>query len=278
MLSIKSFPNKMNLRNTQPTPYPEINSLITDLVQGILSVLNTDLVGIYLFGSLSYGDFNPDSSDIDLSIILQQPLLGDHLLEIKHLHQIIEEKYPRWAKRIETSYTPLEMFSSILPPKQPRPYYGEGIFYDEAHYGHEWIINNYLLREFGITLFGKEAKTLIQPIDIEEVQKACIRDLFKEWQPKISDLEWLSDGHYQSYIVLNLCRILYTIHTADALSKKVAAQWVKTQYPQWQELIQDAEHWRYGDAMNHPEETIDFIKFAIGESPKTPLYQKLSPS
>ena len=55
-----------------------------------------------------------------------------------HLH--IKRNKKKWAKRVECSYVSLDMLQEILPPKTPRPYIGEGIFYFEAPYGNEWII------------------------------------------------------------------------------------------------------------------------------------------
>ncbi len=192
-----------------------------------MNILGDHLVGLYLFGSLSYGDFNPDSSDIDVVAILTHPASLDELEAIQQLHRDIGINYPTWAKRLECSYTPIDMLQNILPPASPRPYLGEGIFYPAAHYGNEWIINLYLLYQHGITLLGADFKTLVSPIDIIEVQKACIRDLFQEWEPKITDPDWLENSHYQSYLVLNLCRILYTVLVGSTGSKKVSARWVK---------------------------------------------------
>ena len=99
------------------------------------------------------------------------------------------------------------MLTNILPPEQPRPYYGEGKFYREAFYGNEWLINNYLLQKFGVTIIGPEFTTLTKPINIKEIQKACLRDLLEEWKPKLKQTSWLNNPHYQSYLTLNLCRI-----------------------------------------------------------------------
>lgn len=195
--------------------------------------------------------------------ILVKPASRAQIEELKLLHSEAERIYPEWAKRVEVSYTPLKMFSSITPPKQPRPYYGEATFYSRAPYGNEWVINNYLLCEYGKALIGPEFKSLVKKIDIEEVQKACVKDLFQEWEPKVRDKKWLNNSHYQSYMVLNLCRILYTVKCADARSKKLAATWVKAQYPKWADLINTAENWQYGTEMNLQEEVIEFIKFVI---------------
>lgn len=193
------------------TPYPEINKILASLTQGMTEILRDNLVGIYLMGSLSYGDFNSDNSDIDLVVLVKDPLSPEQLEALKQLHLQVEASHKKWAKRIECSYVPREMLHQIQPPKKPRPYFGEGIFYPEAPYGNEWIINQYLLYKHGIPLVGPDFKTFVNPIDIEDVREACIRDLFEEWKAKMNDREWLSNSHYQSYIVLNLCRILYTV-------------------------------------------------------------------
>jgi hypothetical protein len=215
-------------------------------------------------GSLSYGDFNPDNSDIDLVAIVKDPLSPEQLEALKHMHLQVEASRKKWAKRIECSYIPMDMLSSIRPPKSPRPYFGEGIFYPKAPYGNEWIINQYLLYKHGLPLIGPDFKTLVKPIDIEDVREACIRDLFEEWAPKMNDPEWLNNSHYQSYVVLNLCRILYTVTCHSTATKKASADWVKRKFgPRWNKLIQTAESWHYGKEMNLQEETIEFIKFSI---------------
>jgi Aminoglycoside adenylyltransferase, C-terminal domain len=96
--------------------------------------------------------------------------------------------------------------------------------YAEAPAVNEWIINHYLLSRHGIALEGPDVNELIPPIDIQNVRQASARDLFQEWVPKIYDSAWLSNSHYQSYLVLNLCRILHTVIQGEPRSKKVAGQ------------------------------------------------------
>ncbi len=248
--------------NNKTTPYSDINQVIVSLSQGISEILKENLVGTYLFGSLTYEDFNDTSSDIDLVTILKNPASESEFKKLKELHKQVEERYPKWVKRIECSYTPQAMLSSVMPPGA-RPYYGEGIFYPEAPYGNEWIINLYLIYKHGKAIVGPEFSELVQPIKIEDVQQACIRDLFKEWEPKLREPEWLDNPHYQSYLVMNLCRIFNTVMNATVLSKKKSAVWVKQKYPQWKELIQTAKEWHYGLEMKEKEKTLEFLKFVI---------------
>src|SRR5438445_214242 len=142
------------------TPYPAINTVLTEWAEGLKRLLGKKIVGLYLSGSLAYGDFVPDRSDIDL---------------------------------------------------------------------------------------------------------------FQEWVPKIDDAAWLANSHYQSYLVLNLCRILRTVIHGDPGSKKVAAQWAKAKYPQWKNLIAQAEKWAHGDEMKRQADAVAFLRFAVDRVSETKL-------
>ena len=135
--------------------------------------------------------------------------------------------------------------------------------YAEAPAGNEWTVNHYLLSKHGVALHGPEFRELVPPISMEEVRQASSKDLFAEWVPKISDPLWLASSHYQSYLVLNLCRILRTAIGGEAGSKKAACAWARAAYPQWKDLIEEADRWGYGDEMNRQEDTIAFVRFAV---------------
>ena len=124
------------------TDHDDINQLLDKFKYGLTDILGDNLVAIYLFGSLSYGDFAPGRSDIDLSVVTGTLLTPSQNAAVEELHKNIEKNYPNWAGRLEGSYTPISMFSSPTPPGD-RPYWGESVFY-MATYGNEWIINNYL--------------------------------------------------------------------------------------------------------------------------------------
>lgn len=54
-------------------------------------------------------------------------------------------------------------------------------------------------------------------------------------------------------------------------SKHVAAKWIKGIYPQWENLIKEAEQWKYGMEMKRNDEVIEFIKFSIMKVNETGL-------
>jgi predicted nucleotidyltransferase len=220
-----------------------------------------NVLGIYLFGSLAYGGFDKKSSDIDLVVITNSTLNDAEIATIKEIHKKLDEINIKWSKRFEVSYTPVDMIKSKDIPILPRPYYNE-IFYDEATYGNEWLINNYLLYNYGKTIYGNDFKTLLDyNIGMNDIIKACINDFYKEWKPKLNDDEWLSNSHYQSYIVLNICRIIYTIQNSKLENKQKSANWIKQKHKKWKTLIEEAEEWDYCKSMDKKYEIKEFIEY-----------------
>lgn len=259
------------------SPYRDVNELIEFYVEAIIRTLGENLLGVYLTGSLSYAAFRYETSDIDLLVIMHRPLLQAEVQAVRRIHQEIARKFDRWSKRLESSYTPIGMLSELYPPKEPRPYWGgDGVFYEAAPYGNEWIINNYLLYRHGVALYGPDVRELIRPVDIVEVQKASIRDLFQEWEPKTKNEQWFENSHYATYFVLNLCRILYTVMNKDAGSKSTAAAWVKARYGEpWRSLVLTAENWHYGLEVELYSRAIDLFNFVVSEVSRTALYRRL---
>jgi len=51
---------------TDPTAYADINELLERILSRMQGILGKKLIGLYIFGSLVTGDFDHESSDIDL--------------------------------------------------------------------------------------------------------------------------------------------------------------------------------------------------------------------
>lgn len=102
--------------NRKITPYQDINAVLQTLSNGIQCILKNNLIGLYLFGSLVYGDFNEGSSDIDLVTIVNNSLNKNQLEQIKNLQLEVGLDYLKWSDRVECSYTPISMLANTLPP------------------------------------------------------------------------------------------------------------------------------------------------------------------
>src|SRR5687768_17114395 len=76
------------LRNmiNHPTPHPEVNSMLQELLESVGSILGSHLIGMYLDGSLANGDFDQDS-DIDFVAVTDEDISGDLFLALQAVHE-----------------------------------------------------------------------------------------------------------------------------------------------------------------------------------------------
>jgi hypothetical protein len=256
----------MNI-STDLTPYPDVNHVIGLFAEGLREVLGEKLVGLYLIGSLTYGDFEPGSSDIDFIAVLTSEITPEERAGIVALHRRIAAAEPVWDTRTECSFNTLAMEASIEPPLQPRPYLNQGKLWNpDPTYGYEWLLNKHAMREAGIAVIGPDPKRLLAPVPIERVREASRKDFSKEWLPLLDDPSFLESDHHQAFVTLTLCRVLHREQSDAVVSKRVAADWAKDAYgTHWRDLIDRAERWQHGERMGSIAEIQAFIRFVRDE-------------
>src|SRR5947209_483228 len=86
-----------------PTPYPEANALLRELLTNVQAVLGTHFIGMYLEGSLANGDFDQES-DIDFVVVTDIEISGDLFSVLKAMHERIAGIDTGWAVDLEGSY------------------------------------------------------------------------------------------------------------------------------------------------------------------------------
>ena len=252
-----------------PTPYPEVNTILQELLLSVTRILGSHFIGMYLDGSLASGDFDQDS-DIDFVVVTDEDISGDLFLAMQTMHERIATIDSPFAVQLEGSYISLQGLRRYDPEhaRHPNIERGEGERLKMVNHNDWWVIHRYILRKRGITIVGPAPETLVDPVSPDELRGAML-SLLQGWATRIlEDPEIMSSRGYQSYVVLSLCRILYTLETGDVVSKPVAARWAKEALDgQWVSLIHRAWEGRH-----HPEEkaasedineTLDFIRFTL---------------
>lgn len=257
------------------TPYSDINAFIDHYRTLVIRDYGSNLVGMYLTGSLTYEAFVYASSDIDVTSVVRESVSPDEFSVLRGIHDEVEREFPLWAERFECTYTPIAGLKSVSPPQEPRPWYwgGEGRLYPEAPYGNEWIINSYFLVNYAKSLYGPEYREIAPPVDKEEVQKACVRDLLAEWVPKGQDPSWFKDSHHRAYFVLNLCRIVATVCSGNPCSKPAAAAWaIDNLETRFHKVVDNAIKWRHGVHFEFQRESMDLLDEVLSVISKTEVY------
>ncbi|HET9495597.1 MAG TPA: aminoglycoside adenylyltransferase domain-containing protein [Chloroflexia bacterium] len=218
-----------------------VGELLDDLLSGMRDILGENLVGLYLYGSLVWGDFDRYLSDIDMLAAVAEDLSDTEAVALKRLHDDIAERYPDWSDRIEVQYLSLEGLRTFRTESTPMAVISPGEPFHIVEGNRDWLINWYFVREYGVALYGPPPETIIGPITKEEFVGNVVEHA-RNWP------RWLEQTRhsrpYQGYAILTMCRTLYTYRTGEQVSKKQAAEWAEQEMPEWAPLIRSALRWR----------------------------------
>jgi len=259
----------MSAKTNNPTPYPEVNTILQVLLERVKSILGSHFIGMYLDGSLTSNDFDEDS-DIDFVVVTDEDITGDLFSELQEMHDHIATIDSPFAVQLEGSYISRQGLRRFDPEHALHPNIerGNGERLKMVYHDNWWIIHRYILRERGITIVGPALQTLIDPVLPNDLRQAML-SLLHGWATQILDNpNKISSLGYQSYVVLSLCRILYTLQFGAVVSKPVAAAWAKeTLGDLWVSLIDRAWIGRHHpEASAEPEDingTLEFIRFTL---------------
>ncbi|MCL5994440.1 MAG: DUF4111 domain-containing protein [Chloroflexi bacterium] len=254
---------------TQPTPYPEVNALLHELLDRVQAILGSHFIGMCLDGSLASGDFDQDS-DIDFVAVTGAEISGDLFAALQAMHERIATIDSWYADQLEGSYMSAHALrrydpAHVLYPNIER---GRGERLKIAQHDEVWNIHRYMLRERGIVLAGPAPQTLIDPVSSDQLRRAML-SVLSGWVTQIlHDPTQMKNRGYQSYIVLTLCRILYTLQHGAVVSKPVAARWAqKTLGEQWVPLIERTWAGRHNPGLEASSEdvneTLAFIRYTL---------------
>jgi predicted nucleotidyltransferase len=247
--------------NLSPTPYEDINKTLHFMLSKIQNILGKKLVGFYLYGSLSLGDFDPDSSDVDFLVVTADTLSTEEFEQLRAMHAEIAASNLPYALHLEGSYIPLVALRKYDPQNDYHPTIGSDWDFQIGVHGSRWIFERHIVREQGVVVYGPPPETLIDPVSPEDIRWAVCHTLRGFWSEQIKEgeePEWLRGRDYQAFAILTLCRALHTLKHGTLLSKPQAAAWARQQYPAWQPIIDRALSWR---SQHEPDDMMDMLAF-----------------
>ncbi|MBI4219772.1 MAG: nucleotidyltransferase domain-containing protein, partial [Chloroflexi bacterium] len=109
-------------------PYPDVNQLLDRLQPEIRQIFRERLVGLYLYGSVAAGDYDPGISDVDLLALVESEVTEPEFDALLKMHRQIAREIPEWDDRVEVIYLPvtaLETFRTktcriaVISPGEP---------------------------------------------------------------------------------------------------------------------------------------------------------------
>jgi hypothetical protein len=207
-----------------------VRAQVAGLIEHLTDLMGTALTGVYLHGSLAYGCFNPDASDLNLLVLASRPLLRDTKLGIA-------------TACVRRSLAPAPIELSILSPadlspwQYPTPY--------QFHYSEPWrerltadttstawlawptgqqgtdpdlAAHVTLTRARGIALLGKPPVEVFPEVPPAEYLASITADSEAALtQPLLNPVA----------TVLNLCRVAWYLRAQVLSSKEEAGVWAQ---------------------------------------------------
>jgi hypothetical protein len=227
---------------------------------------------MYLDDSLTSGDFDQDS-DIDFVVVTDDEISGDLFSALQAMHERIATLDSWWAIQLEGSYISQRALRRYDPAHALHPNIerGRGERLKMIHHDAAWVIHRYIVRERGIPLVGPAPQILIDPVSPTHLRQAML-SILPGWATQIlQEPAQIKDRGYQSYTVLSLCRVLYTLHYGTVVSKSIAAHWAQvTLGERWAPLIERTWAGRHNPGLDASSEdvngTLEFIRYTLERS------------
>lgn len=257
--------------NTFPTSYPELNSVLRDLVESVQGILSNNFIGAYLQGSFAVGDYDIHS-DVDFIIVVEEELSEKQILALQVMHERIYCLDSRWAQHLEGSYFSTEVLRHDSQLDKKLWYLDNGarslIKSDHCN----TLVVRWVVRENGVTLTGPPPRILVDPIPVDKLRMEIMEVITRWGQEIIDNPDRYNNRFYQGFIVLSYCRMLHDFCEGFPGSKLAGAEWAKIKLDSsWVPLIDRAWDGRPNPALSvrqsaDPEEfesTLKFVKYII---------------
>ena len=204
-------------------------------------ILGDNLAGIYLHGSAVMGCFNPGKSDLDLIVVVNEPVSDTVKKDFMDMVVELNESAP--AKGLELSVVTRNVCDPFV---YPTPF---ELLFSVAHLG--WYRNDpddyiqkmngtdkdlaahfTIIRSRGQCLYGVPMDEIFSPVPRDDYMDSIRNDIAEA----VDEI-----GDNTMYLTLNLARVLAYKEEDLVLSKKEGGNWALMNTPtQFHPLIQDA--------------------------------------
>ncbi len=179
---------------------------------GVTSILGDQAIGAYLYGSLAHGGFDA-YSDIDVVVATEADPTNPQLEALQVMHNHLAARDSNWSIQLEVSYLDRKALRRYDPTRSLHPKLNRGRHerLERVVHDSDWVVVRHTLRDLAWVLFGAHPDSLIEPVSPTDLRQA-MHALFRSWVATIPDQPAsLQQRGGQSWTVLTLCRMLYTL-------------------------------------------------------------------
>jgi hypothetical protein len=199
----------------------EVSTIGQAFVDGLRRILGGKLHGAYVYGAAAFPDALP-TGDIDFHVILESELTDSERSDLEMLHESLAEQFPPLGGEMDGYYILLSDAVRRTPPRSQ--------MWDRAT-DDSWALHREHIRAGRhVVLHGPYPGAIYPPASWPEIESA----LYGELDYVETHLHECPD-----YCILNLCRLIYSFETKDAVvSKAQASDWARDALPEWRRHVE----------------------------------------
>lgn len=242
--------------------------LLQEIVERYTDILSDNLIGIYCHGSIVFGCFNWDKSDIDFIVVVNHELSQKTKLELLEVLETLRKQAP--PKGFEMSVVLRKYCSNFEYPTPYELHFSNGCLKcylenalilcgNDFKTDYDLAAHFTVIKQIGIALCGLPIADVFGNIPKENYINSIQLDI-QEAKTDISD--------NPVYVILNLCRVLAFIKDNVILSKEQGGQWGLLHLPkQYYEIVNCAlSSYTSKTTMElNKERALDYSNYMLGQ-------------
>jgi hypothetical protein len=208
-------------------PFQHVATLLDHLGSQLQADLGRNVVGLYVYGSLTQNAFDARRSDVDCVAVIRRRLSSVVVSRLRSTLGRLNSRHA-WMRRLQLT---------ILIQRELLQFNGDGWLYQFGRLSRTGSDGNPIIwaniLESGHVVFGADPHTFVPPISATLVRAALEREinyLRAELVMKPASV-WRTRAAYRRYAALTACRILYTLETGRVGPKRTAAVWALRRLP-----------------------------------------------
>ncbi|KIL53444.1 hypothetical protein KP77_04200 [Jeotgalibacillus alimentarius] len=205
-----------------------IKPLLSTLQNKISNILQNNLTGIYIHGSIAMGGFNPNHSDVDLLVVTEEPisletkreLAGFFLMQSNRSSFPIEISFLNTGQLKSWSHPcPFDFHYSEFWSERYEQDLSEGTdeyLNDRVSHDPDLAAHITILNHRGLCLYGRPIHQVFPEVPADDYLSSIMNDVRDCFEQIEED---------PVYCILNILRVYWYIQSGVISSKQEAGEW-----------------------------------------------------
>jgi len=209
------------------TASQHVATLLSHLASQLQADMGRNVVGLYVYGSLTQNAFDARRSDVDCVAVIRRQLNPAVVSRLRASLRRLSARHS-WMRRLQLT---------ILIQRELLQFNSDGWLYQFGRLSRTGSDGNPIIwaniLESGQVVFGADPHAFVPPITPALMRAALEREVGYLRTELLTNRTsvWRKKATYRRYAALTACRILYTLETGRVVPKHKAAVWALARLP-----------------------------------------------